>query len=95
MNHLLNHEAVYRTAPATPGLLITHNFANYFRAPSVGWLLSGQYPLPVIQELAVGDDCLPLYLPRRRHHFTVWLSCWFPVQIRTCDKESSSMQPGR
>ena len=25
MNELINHEAVYRTAPATPGLIKSHN----------------------------------------------------------------------
>ena len=28
MNQLINHEAVYGTAPATPGLLITKHFSS-------------------------------------------------------------------
>ena len=40
LNQLINHEAVYRTAPATPGLLKTHNFPvklnNCKETPSAG-----------------------------------------------------------
>ena len=36
MNELLNDEAVYRTAPATPGLLIIYNLYNLQLIPLIG-----------------------------------------------------------
>ena len=38
MNYKINHKAVYRTAPATPGLLINHK-AVYRTAPATPGLL--------------------------------------------------------
>ena len=38
MNQLINHEAVYGTAPATPGLLITKHFSSQINMEG-GWLV--------------------------------------------------------
>ena len=40
MNELINHEAVYRTAPATPGLLIIGNKGVCRTAPATPGLLN-------------------------------------------------------
>ena len=44
INQLMNHEAVYRTAPATPGLLIIYiNLFDWFRSfDDVVWRVNNE-----------------------------------------------------
>ena len=60
----MNHEAVYRTAPATPGLLMILSFGmdKTFRTSSFNWTVvlttSSKTVLPEVHGGGVeGDDC--------------------------------------
>ena len=47
INELINDEAVYRTAPATPGLLITNQIAHYAFDISGNWQQFSAYIVKV------------------------------------------------
>ena len=53
MNECMNYEAVYRTAPATPGLLIIGGHQNCITGSRVAVILLNAWTLP-IGEAALG-----------------------------------------